>query len=504
MRRLNTAALGSLPRGVEGPRYDRAALTPGVVHLGVGNFFRAHQAVYFDAALNRGESGWGIVGVSLRRPDMRDALAGQDGLYSVVERGEQTRVQVIGALHSLLVAPESPAAVIAAMADPRMRLVTLTITEKGYGLNAQRDAPDWSNADIAHDMAHPTQPRSAAGLLLAALRLRSTSGAPPLTVLSCDNLANNGRALRALVGGLADAQARDSVRAPGRAPAVLRPGGPDELVDRMAVFPSSMVDRIVPHTTDELRGQLRDDWSVDDAWPVATEPFSQWVIEDRFAAQRPRLELSGVQFVADVEPYEAMKLRMLNAAHSAIAYLGVVAGWRTVDEAVSQAPVRRFIERLWQDEIVPSLPREVRGPAPEYSKSLLVRFSNRALGHRCEQIAMDGSQKIPLRWLPTLRARRRELGSCTALALCIAAWIRYLGEADERGRRFTVSDPQAERLVNLLRGLSSAAAARALLSQVDLFGDLGHWPELEQEVVNALESLQACGTLVALDRMNAG
>lgn len=478
--KLSNASLARLPDGVQGPGYDRAALTPGVVHLGVGNFHRAHQAVHLEAALNRGERGWGIIGVSLRRPDMRDALQAQDGLYTLIERGAADRVQVIGALQTLLVAPESPKAVIEAIADPRVRLVTLTITEKGYGLNDRRNGPDLANADIAHDLAQPGEPRSAAGLLLAGLRLRRDRGAPRLTLLSCDNLAGNGRALQALLRGMAGAPLLG-------------------YLDESVSCPSSMVDRIVPHTTEELRRQLRETSGVDDAWPVATEAFSQWVIEDRFAGDRPQFERSGVQLVADVEPFEAMKLRMLNAAHSAIAYLGVVAGWATVDEAIAHPPVRRFIERLWQVEVMPTLPVAVRSLAPAYGQALLERFSNRALGHRCEQIAMDGSLKIPLRWLPTLVAQLESGASHAGLALCLAAWIRFLGQTDEVGRHYVVNDPQATRLVDLVRGLSSGEACRALLAQADLFGDLGQAQGLELAVAAALESLRAYGTLAALE-----
>jgi fructuronate reductase len=511
--RLSPTVLGSLHPGIIVPRYERSKISPGIVHLGVGNFHRAHQAVYIDDVLNSGQPDWGIIGVSLQRPDMRDALFrnkglyaqhGQDGLYSLIEHdrpppafgsepasGPQSfsRVRIIGALLTVLVAPESPAAVIAAMADPRIKWVSLTITEKGYCMGGS-GAPDWQHPDIAHDLREPQSPRSALGLIVAALRERQRIGAPPLTVLSCDNLASNGATLHKLLREFSQA----------RAPELLG------FIDNELVCPASMVDRIVPHTSDILRGQLREEHGLQDAWPVACERFSQWLIEDHFAGRRPDFERGAqqanacgtVQLVDDVAPFEAMKLRMLNAAHSAIAYLGVPAGWQTVDVAVSEPALLRFIERLWSEEIIPSLPEPVQTQAPIYASSLLERFRNPGLQHLTAQIAMDGSQKVPLRWLPSLRAQLAREGSIEHLALCLAAWINFLGARSEAGETYPIHDPMAMRLQASLQNDSAISQVRSLLSEVSIFGELGESQRLCEAVARALNALRAYGTLAVL------
>ena len=502
--RLSNDTLAKLETGRHGgalklPRYQRSRVTPGIVHLGVGNFHRAHQAVYIDDVLNRGESDWGIIGVSLKRPDMRDALAPQHGLYCLLEQeqtdeGPETRARVVGSLLDVLVAPESPAAVIAAIADPRIKLVTLTITEKGYCLDSDQQQPDWQHPDIEHDLRWPDQPRTAMGLLLAALRQRAKTDAPPLTVLSCDNLASNGQTLRRLLTELAHAQAQVQSQTQSQTQSQVKL---QAQLNSMAC-PSSIVDRIVPHTSAELRNRLASQFGVEDAWPVSTEAFSQWVLEDHFAGPRPRLEEVGVQFVNEAAPYEAMKLRLLNAAHSAIAYLGVPAGWETVDQAMAQPALLLFIQHLWADEIIPFLPVDVRSQAPAYASSLIARFGNAALAHRTEQIAMDGSLKIPLRWLPSLRRLLIEGRNVKRFSLCIAAWINFLGGKTESGEIYPISDPMAARLQELARTGTARDRVHAVLSQESVFGELAHESRLVDPCVQALETLRSYGTLAAL------
>jgi fructuronate reductase len=474
---LGPATLAALPPEVARPAYPPEAAAIGVVHLGVGNFFRAHQAVYLDEAMNRGATGWGVCGVSLRAPGTRDALAPQDGYYSLIERdGDATRVRVIGSLRELLVAREDPGPVIGRIAGADTRWVTLTITEKGYGNAAGRLDP--AHPDVAHDLVHPDRPRSAVGLLHAAVVRRRGLHRGGLTVLSCDNLSCNGDLLRALLLEF---------------DAALEAGMADWIADHLR-FPNTMVDRIVPRTDEAQRALARQLLGVADAWPVVTEPFRQWVIEDRFAGPRPRLEESGVQIVADVRPFEAMKLRLLNAAHSALAWLAVPAGLATVDRAIAEPPLRRFIEALWRDEVIPGLDPEVIGAAPGYCAGLLARFDNAGLAHLTAQIAMDGSQKLPLRVLPSIRANLARGLPIDRLALVVAAWIRYLAGVDEQGRPYLPDDPLRERLQPLASHPDSGDAVRGILSQRSIFGELGADPALADQVRIRLGQLRRLGS----------
>ena len=321
MRRLNRNALVDLPRDVARPLYELDDVRVGVVHLGVGAFHRAHQAVAFDDRLAAAERDWAICGVSLQTAATRDALAPQDGLYTVCVRGPKREdLKVVGALRDLLVAPEDPQAPLARLVDPLVRIVTLTITEKGYCHDSASGDLSLSHPAIIRDLDSPNSPLSAPGVLVEALRRRRDAGVKPFTVLSCDNLPANGATVRRVATQFA---------------ALLDPDLAKWIGNQVA-FPSTMVDRIVPATTDDVRAETAKRLSVEDAWPVVTEPFCQWVIEDRFSAGRPRLEESGATMVADVVPFELAKLRLLNGTHSALAYLGYLAGFETLAEAVAK------------------------------------------------------------------------------------------------------------------------------------------------------------------------
>jgi fructuronate reductase len=404
--RLSNATIAKLPAEVLVPRYARDSATPGIVHLGVGAFHRAHQAAYIDACLADSATEWGIVGVSLRSPDTRDALAPQDGLYTLAVRdsaGEQ--LQVIGSIQSLLVAPEDPGAVLAALTDPRTRIVTLTITEKAY-LRAADGTLDSVHPDIVHDLANPGSPRTAHGFLIESLARRRAAGTPPFTVLCCDNLPANGATLHRLLIEFAKLRDADLAR---------------HVADDVT-FPSSMVDRIVPATTDADRSRIAQQLGVEDAWPVMTEPFRQWVIEDRFPGGRPAWEKFGVTMVGDVGPFEDMKLRLLNGAHSGIAYLGLLSGHATVDRAFADQSIRQFVDRLWS-EAIPTLPQDGGLDPIPYTAELAARFSNTALAHRTAQIANDGSQKLPQRIIASALARLERGVLPEHLSLVVAAWI---------------------------------------------------------------------------------
>ena len=437
--RLSNATLAGLPAEVERPGYDRAAVKTGVVHLGIGAFHRAHQAVVFDDALQSGDLRWGVLGVSLRSPGVRDQLDPQDGLYSVVVRdGVSDRIRIIGAVRGVLVAPEDPAAVVAAMASPDVHLVTLTVTEKGYRLDPASGGLLTGDPDVAADLADLSKPRTAPGFLVAALAERRRRGLPPFTVVSCDNLPHNGARVRSAV--LAMAQAHDPALA--------------EWIEAGGAFPQTMVDRIVPATTPEDIDAQTDRLGARDEGMVKTEPFTQWVIEDRFAGPRPdfaapHFKAPGVQLTAEVAPWEDAKLRLLNGAHSSIAYLGGLAGHAFVHEVVAIPAFRAFVERLW-DEAGTILDPPPGLDIPAYRRDLMARFSNPSLQHRTRQIAMDGSQKLPQRLLASIAARLDNGQAIKALALGVAGWIKWQDGMTETGEPYAVDDPMAATLASAL------------------------------------------------------
>ncbi|WP_168992192.1 MULTISPECIES: mannitol dehydrogenase family protein [Mesorhizobium] len=464
---LSDASLQSLPERVTIPGYDRREVVPGIVHLGVGAFHRAHQAAYVDDCLAAGETDWGIVGVSLRSADTRDALTPQDGLYTLAIRSSGTeKLQVIGSIGAMLVAPEDPGAVLAALTDPRTRIVMLTITEKAY-LRAAGGGLDTAHADIVHDLANPKMPKTAHGFLTEALTRRRAAGTPPFTVLCCDNLPANGATLHRLL--IEFAELRDaSLGAKGDA-------GLANHIAHHVSFPSSMVDRIVPATTDADRARIAEELGVEDAWPVMTEPFCQWVVEDNFPGGRPAWEQFGVTMVDDVRPYEDMKLRLLNGSHSAIAYLGLLSGHATVDRAFADPAIRAFVDALWA-EAIPTLPRNAGLDTVRYTAELAKRFSNTALAHRTAQIANDGSQKLPQRIVASA-IERIEAGAVPEhLTLVIAAWI---AACEARGKTLPEShftDPLDAALAAF--GARHLSAAETVASVFELAGfakgDPGH------------------------------
>jgi len=488
--RLSNAALAQLPPGVARPRYDRATVTPGIVHLGLGAFHRAHQAVMTEAVLNDGVRDWGIVAASLRSPDTRDALAPQDGLYTVATReGDSEALQVVGAIGGMHVAPESPDALVAAMVDSRVRIVSLTVTEKGYCHDPATGTLDETHPEIVHDLASPRRPRSAPGFIVEALRRRRAAGDASFTVLCCDNLPANGETVRRVVTRLA----------------LLRDPALGAWVHDAVAFPSTMVDRIVPATTEEDRARVALTLGVTDAWPVVGERFSQWVIEDRFPAGRPDWAIAGATFTSDVAPFEFMKLRMLNGAHSALAYLGYMAGHATVAEAVADPVFETYLRGLWA-EIAPSVPPPPGVDLDAYAAGLLARFRNRALRHRTWQIAMDGSQKLPQRLLGPLRAGLAAGRPVRHVVHAIAGWMRYVAGPDERGAAIDVRDP----MLALLREAAAPGLAEPrlvasrLLELRAVFGDdLAADGALRNAFQDALESLVRHGSRASLQAMAA-
>ena len=410
------------------PDYDPRSLATGIVHLGLGNFPRAHLAAYTDVVLGR-DTSWGICGVSLKSRGVTGALAGQDHLYTLLVRGAgDVAPRVIASVHSSLSGADGIAPVLGRIAAPATRIVSLTVTEKGYCHDPASGALDLTHADIVHDLAYPATPMSTPGVLLRGLQSRMVHGVP-LTVMCCDNLPHNGATVAGIVRQLA-AQID---------PALAR------WIEGHVSFPSTMVDRIVPATTDADRADVRA-LGFDDMVPVATEPFSQWVIEDRFAAGRPAWETAGAQFVADVAPFELMKLRLLNGAHSAMAYLGYLAGHEYIHQVSADALFARFLDRLWEELATTLPPAFVATPGVDigaYKRDLMARFRNSALAHRTWQIAMDGSQKLPQRLLGAARERISHGDGIDAIALAVAGWMRYVTGRDEKGDAIDVRDPLA-------------------------------------------------------------
>jgi fructuronate reductase len=475
------------------PAYDRAALPAGIVHLGLGAFVRAHMATYTDDLLAIEPGPWGITGVSLQRPDQRDRLAPQGGLYTALQRdGVGVTARIVGCIRTTLVAPEGPAGLLATMAEPDCRIVSLTVTEKGYCHDPATGRLDVRHPDIRHDLEDTAAPRSAVGLIVAALQRRRAAGLAPFTVLCCDNLPHNGALVAALVRDFA-ALHDDRLAA---------------WIESDAAFPSTMVDRIVPATTDADIEAAAEATGLADAAPVSHEPFRQWVIEDRFVARtRPAWDNVGAQFVTDVAPYEHMKLRLLNAAHSALAYLGYLAGHETIADAVGDDSLHHYVDALWHQEIIPVVPPPAGVDLNGYAAALLARFANPAVRHRTWQIAMDGSQKLPQRLLSTIRERLTQNRPFPRLALAVAAWIRYVGGVDEAGRAIDVRDPLAAQLQATLSAAGSDPAARvtAILATKAVFGtDLPHSAVFAAAVTQAYTLLRDKGARAAAAMTAAG
>ena len=484
--RLSEATLGTLPPQIDRPSYDRAKLSNGVVHIGVGAFHRAHQAVAFDALARAGDLRWGVVGASLRSRAVRHALSPQDWLYSLaVEENEHRAVSVVGSIVDMIVAPESPSRLIDAIASPQTLLMTVTVTEKGYKLDPASGLLDESDPDVRADLATLDRPITLPGYLAAGLRRRMDGGLPGITIISCDNLSQNGRKFHASVTSIS--RAHDPALA--------------HWIEDRCAFPNTMVDRIVPATTSDDIARAAMELGALDLATVRTEPFSQWVIEDRFAGERPDLEPAGVQFARDVRPWENAKLRMLNGAHSAIAYLGALAGLSTVDEFVAESWGRAFVHLLW-DELAATLDPPEGLDFSQYRTALMRRLRNSALQHRLIQIAMDGSQKIPQRLVPASIALLERDGRRDAIALAIAAWIRWQRGRDEQGLSFMVDDPLASTTGRLLDNERGAREqVRAIFSLESVFpGRLAGDTDFQVAVAHHLEQLYRCGARATVEQ----
>lgn len=487
--KLNEASLSRLLGNIRIPKYDRHQITNGIVHIGVGGFHRSHQALYLDDYfhLNPG-SDWGICGVGLLDYDydrrIRDALQSQDCLYTLVERSPTgDRARIIGSITHYLFAPDNRQAVIEAMATPECRIVTLTVTESGYYYIEGSGNFDVNHPTMQHDLQHPDQPIGTYGFLTAALEKRRKQGLAPFTVLSCDNVQGNGNMVRKMLTTFA--QMRD--------PALAR------WIAEYVAFPNCMVDRITPLTT-PADIKMVAEFGIDDAFPCVAEPFIQWVIEDTFCAGRPDWESVGVQMTNNVHPYEMMKIRLLNASHMLIGYLGSLSGYTYVYEVMADSLFGQAVANL-MDEVTPTLQPVPGIDLDDYKKTLIERFSNPKIRDQLPRLCLNGSAKIPKFVLGSLRDQLQLGGSIDYLSLTIAAWCRYLVSHDHQGQPIAIDDPLADILTQ--RASLNELDPRPLISISEIFGDLVQSPRFVEAVAEQLRSLHEFGakeTLVRLEQ----
>ncbi len=480
MTALSRQTLGQLDSRIAVPNYDRGAVTPGIVHFGVGGFHRAHQAMYLDALMNRGEAlDWGIVGVGVMPGDrrMQEALAAQDYLYTLVIKHPDGHYEprVIGSIVGYLFAPDDPEAVIERMADPATRIVSLTVTEGGYNFHHVTGEYDLTNAQVRHDLEHPQAPQTTFGLIVEALRRRHERGVAPFTVMSCDNIQGNGEVAHRMF--TAHARALDS-----------------ELgawVEREVSFPNSMVDRITPVTTPADIDELKRRFAIEDRWPVVCEPFTQWVLEDHFTLGRPAFETVDVQVVDDVMPYELMKLRLLNASHQALTYFGYLAGYRYAHEVCQDPLFVDFLLDYMNIEATPTL-RPVPGvDLDAYKRTLIERFANPEIKDTLARLCAESSDRIPKWLLPVIREQLARDGDIRRSAAVVASWARYAEGADEQGRPIEIVDRLKDSLLAIAQ--NNRQQPSAFIENRQLFGDLADDERFRQAYLEALERLHAHG-----------
>jgi mannitol 2-dehydrogenase len=488
MLSLNDENLPALSDAVATPAYDRSRLRTGIVHFGVGGFHRAHEAMYLDRLMNDGKAlDWAICGVGVMPFDlrMRDALQAQDCLYTLVVKAADGTYEprVIGSIREYLFAPDDPEAVIERMADPQIRIVSLTVTEGGYNFHAVTGEFDATNPDVQHDLQADAAPTTTFGLITEALARRRERGVPPFTIMSCDNIQGNG----------------DVARRSFVAYATLRDADLGAWVQAEVRFPNSMVDRITPVTTDDDREEVRSRFGVDDRWPVVCEPFTQWALEDDFSAGRPPWQDAGVQVVPDVEPYELMKLRLLNASHQALCYFGYLSGYRLVHDVAQDPLFADFLLAYMRREATPTLLPVPGIDLDDYQRTLIERFSNAQVRDTVARLCAESSDRIPKWLLPVIRHNLDSGGEINRSTAVVASWARYAEAVDEQGRPIEVVDRLADRL--------TAAAQRqhdeplAFIADREVFGDLIDNDRFVSTYRSMLASLHAKGARATLESL---
>ncbi|MBK5529294.1 mannitol dehydrogenase family protein [Pseudomonas sp. TH06] len=455
--KLNRQNLNRLAAEVQLPAYSLSDTRQGIAHIGVGGFHRAHQAYYTDALMNTGEAlDWAICGVGLRAEDRRarDDLKEQDYLFTLFELGDSddTEVRVIGAIRDMLLAEDDAQALIDKLADPQIRIVSLTITEGGYCIDDSNGEFMAHLPQIQHDLNHPDSPKTVFGFLCAALEKRRAAGIPAFTVMSCDNLPHNGAVTRKALLAFA----------------TLRNSNLCSWIDANVSFPNAMVDRITPMTSTTHRLQLADKHAVDDAWPVVCEPFVQWVLEDKFVNGRPAWEKVGVQFTDDVSPYEEMKIKLLNGSHLALTYLGFLKGYRFVHETMNDPLFVRYMRTYMDMDVTPQLAPVPGIDLTQYKDTLVARFSNQAIADQLERVCSDGSSKFPKFTIPTINRLIADGRETKRAALVVAAWALYLKGVDENGDTYSIPDPRAIFCQALVA--DDALVTERLLAVEEIFG----------------------------------
>jgi len=472
------------------PAYDRSGVRTGVVHFGVGGFHRAHEAMYLDALMNQGKAlDWGITGVGVQPQDrrMREVMSLQHCLYTLVLKHPDGALEprVIGSIVDYLYAPEEPKAVLSRMANQAVRIVSLTITEGGYHVNQVTGEFDPDDPGIQEDLRDGAVPSTAFGFITEALARRREAGAEPFVVMSCDNIQGNGEVARRMI--VAFARLKDPDLA--------------DWIEQHVSFPSSMVDRITPVTTDTDRALLLQRFGVEDRWPVVCEPFAQWALEERFPQGRPPLEDAGVQLVPDVEPYELMKLRLLNASHQAMCYLGYLSGHRYAHEVCTDPLFVGFLLGYMDEEATPTLAPVPGIDLDVYKRQLIARFANPAVADTLARLCAESSDRIPKWLVPVIREQLVRGGPIRRSALVVASWARYAEGVDEAGQPIDVVDRRREAVMT--RARQQHTDPLAFIRDRDLFGDLAEDSRFSAEYRRALDSLHAHGARATLEAWEA-
>jgi mannitol 2-dehydrogenase len=486
-KRLSTATLSELPASIARPSESRSQVTPGIVHFGVGGFHRAHEAMVVDTLMNEGlAQDWGIVGVGVRPPDraMKEALLPQDCLYTLtVKDMDSSSTRIIGSVIDFLYAPDDPEAVLSLLAHENIRIVSLTITEGGYNFDQVTGEFDWSNRDIADDLTRPDSPHTVFGFITEALRRRREAGVQPFTVMSCDNIQGNGHLAKKMF--VSYATRVDSELA--------------DWMDDSVAFPNSMVDRITPVTTPENIAEAEAITGLADAWPVVAETFFQWVLEDHFPAGRPAFERAGVQLVEDVEPYELMKLRLLNASHQALAYFGYLMGYRLVHDAVNDDAIQALLRRYMAEEAQATL-RPVPGVnLADYQNTLITRFTNAEVKDTVARLCAESSDRIPKWLVPVIRERLAQGLDVRLSAAVVASWATYAKGIDEQGSPIDVVDNLKSEVMELASRLDEDPLA--FVSHDKLFGDLATHEGFVRPYLWAVTSLATVGAAATLHEL---
>lgn len=477
---LNNKNLSLLPDEVKRPQYDRKKLVAGIVHVGVGGFHRAHQAYYTDALIGSNKANnWAICGTGLLETDrkMYEILKNQDHLFTVMIRHPDGKLdaRVIGSVIEYLFAPENPNAVIEKIAHPNTKIVSLTITEGGYNFNQTTGEFDFENPDIQWDLMHPLHPRTVYGYLSEALRRRKERGIRAFTIQSCDNIQKNGDITKKML--LTFTSKLDLKLS--------------KWIETHTSFPNSMVDRITPVTTETDKQSLEDIYNIKDYWPVVCEPFSQWVIEDHFVNGRPTWEDVGAKFISDVSPYEKMKIRLLNAGHTVLGFLGILYGYTCVHEAVHDSLFAEFLRNFMDKEVTPILDNVPGIDLEVYKDSLIDRFGNPHIADQLARICLESSSKIPKFLLPTIREQLHMGGPVRCSALVIAAWCRYAEGINEHGKKYPVEDK--EEAILREKAHSSRHDPLAFLKIESVFGDLIHSRKFVEAYKDSLQDLYQSG-----------